>query len=104
MSKNVGTKLTASVLGIDTNTRSAHQPPGLEDSARAMLGSTGVYLEEEPTVGEWLRELIPTKAGAVNYVRTLFPSALWIRRYNARWLFGDFIAGSYSCPSSLPAS
>ncbi|KAJ3496690.1 hypothetical protein NLG97_g2475 [Lecanicillium saksenae] len=93
MSENAGTRFAQSVLGIDTNARYAHQPESLEQRARAVLGSTEVYAEDEPTVAEWLRELIPTKTGATNYLRSLFPSLFWIQRYNARWLLGDVVAG-----------
>ncbi|KAJ6789376.1 hypothetical protein PWT90_00929 [Aphanocladium album] len=93
MSENVSTRFTKSVLGIDTNARYAHQPQDLEDRARAVLGSTDIYAEEEPTVTEWLSELVPTKSGAAHYLRSLFPSAFWIQRYNARWLLGDVVAG-----------
>jgi sodium-independent sulfate anion transporter 11 len=40
-----------------------------------------------------VRELAPTRAAAVNYVQSLFPSSSWVLRYSARWLLGDFIAG-----------
>lgn len=95
MSKNARTKLTKAVLGIDTNARYAHQPKDLEERARAVLGSAAAYIEEEPTVAEWLRELIPTRAGVAHYLRTLFPPLFWIPRYNCRWLLGDAVAGVY---------
>ncbi len=93
MSKNVGAQFTKSVLGIDTNARYSHQPQDLEERARAVLGSAAVYVEQEPTISEYLRKLIPTKAGAAHYFRDLFPPLTWIRRYNGRWLLGDVVAG-----------
>lgn len=95
MGKNVAAQVASSVLGIDTNARYAHQPEDLEERARAVLGSAEAYAEEEPTVAEWLSELVPTGAGVVHYVRSLFPSVFWIRRYNARWLLGDVVAGMH---------
>lgn len=94
MSKIVSSKFTKSVLGIDTGARYAHQPEDLEERAREVLGSAQAYSEEEPTVLEFLKELVPTQAGAVQYFRSLFPSVFWITRYNARWLLGDIVAGA----------
>ncbi|ATY62230.1 sulfate permease 2 [Cordyceps militaris] len=93
MSENAGSRLAKSLLGVDTNARYAHQPQHLEERARAVLGSVYLYAEEEPTVSEWLKEQLPTKAGAVHYIWSLFPSVFWIRRYNPRWLLGDVVAG-----------
>jgi sodium-independent sulfate anion transporter 11 len=86
--------VTEKMLGIDVNARYAHQPDGLARRARDTIDPADIYLEEEPTVAEWLRELVPTRAGALHYVTSLFPSASWIRRYNARWLLGDVVAGA----------
>jgi sodium-independent sulfate anion transporter 11 len=55
-----------------------------------------IYLEDDPSVGEWLKSLVPTKSHAAQYVRNLFPSAGWIPRYNVHWLIGDAIAGMYN--------
>jgi sodium-independent sulfate anion transporter 11 len=55
------------------------------------IGDT--YFEDDPTVAEWFRGFVPTRRGAADYVRELFPSARWMRRYNFHWLAGDAIAG-----------
>jgi len=81
------------VLGIDPQARYARLPQDLEQRAKDTVSPGQVYLEEEPTVGEWFRDLKPTGEGTKNYIKSLFPSALWIWRYNWRWLFGDAIAG-----------
>lgn len=86
--------VTEKVLGIDVNARYAHEPADLAQKARDTIDPVDIYLEEEPTVAEWLRELVPTRAGALHYVTSLFPSASWVRRYNARWLLGDVVAGA----------
>jgi sodium-independent sulfate anion transporter 11 len=65
----------------------------LKDIAHDTIGET--YIEEDPSVAEWFRECIPTSHGAAEYVRELFPSARWLRRYNLHWLAGDAIAGMY---------
>jgi solute carrier family 26 (sodium-independent sulfate anion transporter), member 11 len=81
------------LFGIDPQARFARLPENLEQRAKDAISPGQVYLEEEPTVGEWMRSLKPTKAGAKYYIKSLFPSALWMWRYNWRWLFGDAIAG-----------
>ena len=53
------------------------------------------YFEDDPSVAEWCRDLVPTAAGVHNYFQNLFPSASWLRRYNTHWLLGDAIAGKY---------
>jgi len=85
--------ITSSVLGIDTNERYVRQPDHLGTKAYQILEPADIYLEQEPSVNEFLRELAPTRAAAVNYIQSLFPSSSWIRRYSGRWLLGDFIAG-----------
>lgn len=85
--------LTKKVLGIDVNERYSKIPEGLEQRARETLNPADIFLEDEPTVGEWIKELTPTRDGAIHYLQSLFPSATWITRYNLTWLFGDVIAG-----------
>ncbi|KAJ4368459.1 hypothetical protein N0V83_006816 [Neocucurbitaria cava] len=67
------------------------QTASLEKIARETIGST--YLEEDPSVAEWFRGLVPSSRGVAEYVDELFPSARWVRRYNVSWLVGDAIAG-----------
>lgn len=85
--------VTENLLGIDRQERYSKQPQDLGLCAKRILEPADVYLEDEPTVKEWLQGLVPSRSGAVNYVQSLFPSAFWIRRYNFRWLLGDAIAG-----------
>jgi len=51
------------------------------------------YVEDEPTVQEWLAHLVPKKQGLSKYLHNLFPCISWMRRYNLRWLTWDIIAG-----------
>lgn len=81
------------VLDIDVNNEYCGMPSGLDKRAVEVLDSSDVYLEDEPSVGEWLKELVPSRRGAAEYVTSLFPSAAWIKRYNLRWLLGDMVAG-----------
>jgi len=82
------------VLHIDSEERYRRQPKNLEERAKDAIDHT--YLEEEPSVGELTHLLVPTKKGVVRYVRSLFPCAGWIPRYNFHWLFGDALAGECS--------
>ena len=82
------------VLGIDVNERYAQLPLDLDQRARNVIDPADTYLEDEPSVTEIFKELVPTRDGAVHYVTELFPSASWIRRYNVRWLAGDVLAGN----------
>jgi sodium-independent sulfate anion transporter 11 len=83
--------VTKKCLHIDPSQRYVKQPKDLVQLAEKH--TSHVFLEEEPTVGEWLSDLVPTRQGASNYMYELFPSATWIRRYNLNWLLGDAIAG-----------
>lgn len=89
----VGNFITSKVLGIDVNERYSRQPADLDKRAYEILEPADIYLEQEPSVSEWVKELAPTLTGASHYAQSLFPSASWIRRYCIRWLVGDFIAG-----------
>ncbi|CAI6339602.1 unnamed protein product [Periconia digitata] len=55
--------------------------------------SVDPYVEDEPTVGEWLSRFKPSGGGAKRYIRSLFPFWNWIFHYNFSWLFGDVVAG-----------
>ena len=83
--------LTKRILHIDPNERYKRQPSDLD--VRARQATSDVFFEDEPTVGEWLRQFVPTRHGAADYLHSLFPSATWIGRYNLHWLLGDAIAG-----------
>jgi sodium-independent sulfate anion transporter 11 len=85
--------VTEKVLGIDPNERYAHQPSNLESRSYDVLNPADIYLEQEPTVSEWIKELAPSREGAWDYIVSLFPSATWITRYKGAWLLGDVVAG-----------
>jgi sodium-independent sulfate anion transporter 11 len=89
----VGNFITSKVLGIDVNERYSREPADLDRRAYEILEPADIYLEQEPSVAEWMKELAPTRDGAANYIQGLFPSASWIRRYSRRWFLGDAIAG-----------
>ncbi|PNS20075.1 Sulfate permease 2 [Sphaceloma murrayae] len=55
--------------------------------------SSTAYVEQDPSVVSWLTLLRPSRAATSNYFNNLFPSALWITRYNRHWLLSDAISG-----------
>jgi sodium-independent sulfate anion transporter 11 len=93
----------AKVFRIKLNYRN---PTGTEDLTRGesvfSVSSADTYVEEEPTVAEWLRSLLPTGPGLLHYVTSLFPFLTWITRYNVQWLFGDLVAGMLENNAQAP--
>ena len=75
---------------------------GRQDEPHDLMRSTApntsflTYIEKEPTVVEYVKEHLPTKAGAVKYLYSLFPFLSWIFFYNTTWLLGDIVAGPFS--------
>ncbi|KAG8405927.1 hypothetical protein J3459_020110 [Metarhizium acridum] len=84
------------VLGINVTERYTAMPADVDEQARDILDSADIYVEDEPSVAEWFKELAPSRRGAIEYITSLFPSASWIQRYNIRWLAGDMVAGMSS--------
>ncbi|KAJ6447070.1 sulfate permease [Purpureocillium lavendulum] len=80
--KRAASFVVEQVLGIDVNDRYALLPPDLDQRARHVIDPADSYLEDEPTVKELFKELVPTRDGVVSYATELFPSASWVRRYN----------------------
>ena len=57
------------------------------------VASADDYVENEPTVLEWLKDVSPSKSDIVEYVKSLFPFLSWIFHYNMTWFIGDLVAG-----------
>ncbi|RDA92702.1 hypothetical protein CP533_3699 [Ophiocordyceps camponoti-saundersi (nom. inval.)] len=57
------------------------------------LINADVYVDRDPSVGEFLTELVPSGRDVVHYFSSLFPFIHWIYKYNLGWLFGDLVAG-----------
>ncbi len=57
------------------------------------INSVDNYVEEEPTVAEWVEGVIPSRHDLAQYVVSLFPFTHWIGKYNLQWFIGDLIAG-----------
>ena len=81
----------AKALGIKTDYRDEYNTA---NDSSISLDSNVVYIEEEPTFKEWVKESLPTGQGAIQYVKALFPFTQWILHYNLIWFMGDFIAGN----------
>ncbi|OCK73292.1 sulfate permease [Lepidopterella palustris CBS 459.81] len=91
MSTNTLATIVAKVFHTNSQQRPQGEQKALEDLAKDAVVTP--YIEEEPSVREWIWSLRPTRQGFVQYVGSLFPFASWITRYNMHWMLGDAIAG-----------
>lgn len=57
------------------------------------ISSADDFVEQEPTVQEWLAEHVPSGRSVKQYAHNLFPFTKWIGFYNLQWLYGDLVAG-----------
>ncbi|KAF5528803.1 family sulfate permease, partial [Fusarium phyllophilum] len=57
------------------------------------ISNADLYIEEEPTVGEFLREITPSTRAIGEYFYNLFPFLSWVGKYNLIWFIGDLVAG-----------
>jgi sodium-independent sulfate anion transporter 11 len=57
------------------------------------ITNADLYIEEEPTVGEFLREITPSAHAVGEYFYNLFPFLSWVGKYNLIWFVGDMVAG-----------
>ncbi|RDA84166.1 hypothetical protein CP532_3905 [Ophiocordyceps camponoti-leonardi (nom. inval.)] len=64
-----------------------------DDDAVPPLVNADIYVDGDPSVGEFLAELVPSARDFVAYFAGLFPFVHWIYKYNLGWLFGDVVAG-----------
>ncbi|KAH8724986.1 sulfate transporter family-domain-containing protein [Phaeosphaeriaceae sp. PMI808] len=82
-------KLANKVFDADSQKQHENQSTVLQDLPDFVVP----YIEEEPTVKEWIRGCKPTQEASVLYLRSLFPFTSWLRRYNVHWMLEDAIAG-----------
>jgi sodium-independent sulfate anion transporter 11 len=64
-----------------------------ESAFSLQTDDTDGFYEPEPTTGEWIRSVIPTKKDTFQYFYGLVPFLHWIGHYNVQWLIGDLVAG-----------
>ncbi|KAJ2005106.1 hypothetical protein GGI04_002375 [Coemansia thaxteri] len=63
-------------------------------NAAALEREPILYVEPLPSSKQWVAEnLVPSRAQASAYIKSLFPILTWIYRYNWTWLVGDLVAG-----------
>lgn len=58
------------------------------------ISNADLFIEREPTVGEYIQEIIPSRQDVGHYIYNLFPFLQWIGKYNGTWLIGDLVAGT----------
>ncbi|KAE8441536.1 hypothetical protein EG329_004844 [Mollisiaceae sp. DMI_Dod_QoI] len=51
------------------------------------------FMEQKPTVFEYVKGIAPKKQGILQYMEDTFPFYKWIFNYNSHWFVGDLIAG-----------
>ncbi|RKF76011.1 Sulfate permease 2 [Golovinomyces cichoracearum] len=51
------------------------------------------YIEDDPSVFDWVRNRVPKPSKLITYTRSLFPFISWISNYNISWFMGDLVAG-----------
>ena len=84
----------AKVLGIKLDESSTAKGDKLTRGESVFsVSSADTYVEQEPTILDWFREIAPSRSDVYQYFRNLFPFLQWITRYNATWLSGDLVAG-----------
>lgn len=65
--------------------------PHCRTPQQSVCGKT--YFEPDPTVAQWLRSLVPTLPGFLEYLSDIFLCVQWLPSYCPTWLLGDAIAG-----------
>ncbi|KAK5663668.1 hypothetical protein OQA88_4099 [Cercophora sp. LCS_1] len=86
-------RLTAKVLGIKLQDAEPYRDEATFADP-VLSGHNGeAFVEEPPTVADFLAGLRPSKSQAVEYIFSLFPFLSWIGHYNLQWLIGDLVAG-----------
>ncbi|KKA29111.1 hypothetical protein TD95_004872 [Thielaviopsis punctulata] len=83
----------AKALGIKLENTSADNVTRGESVFSIATADTEIFVEEEPTTLEWLKEQLPSTHGFIAYVASLFPFLQWAPFYNMSWFLGDLVAG-----------
>lgn len=83
-------------LGIKLDYRNEIQQEKLSRGESVFsVSSADTYVEQEPTVAEYFKEITPSTDDAKRYFWNLFPFINWIGMYNLQWLAGDMVAGKH---------
>ncbi|PFH56471.1 hypothetical protein XA68_16464 [Ophiocordyceps unilateralis] len=75
----------AEAIGVTPAARHDDVPP---------LSNADVFVDSDPSVSEFLAELVPSLRHVAGYLSSLFPFIHWIYKYNVAWFIGDLIAGT----------
>lgn len=59
----------------------------------ATANDADAYIDREPSVRDFIKEITPTRHDVATYLKSLFPFVEWLPRYNGTWLLGDAVAG-----------
>jgi len=93
----------AKILGIKLGERDHDIQEELSRGESVFSVQTAnTYVEEPPTVQEFLKEYTPTRKATLAYLKSLFPFVYWIHHYNLQWFLGDLVAGKVPSPSLAP--
>jgi len=84
------THVLAWILGIKLQDRN---DPVTRGESVFSVSSGDTYVEEDPTVQDFIADLTPSRHDVVDYFLSLFPFIKWIHRYNLQWAIGDLVAG-----------
>ncbi|PHH69503.1 hypothetical protein CDD80_6692 [Ophiocordyceps camponoti-rufipedis] len=84
MSSSVKGRL-AEAMGLAPVAREHRVPP---------LSNADSFVDSDPSVSEFLADLIPSIRDVARYLARLFPFVDWIYKYNVAWFIGDLIAGT----------
>lgn len=77
----------AKLFGIDPTRPEEHIPT---------ISHADPYAEDDPSVAEWARDLVPSIDDIRDYFVSLLPFMRWITKYNLSWMAGDLVAGELS--------
>ncbi|KMU75508.1 sulfate permease 2 [Coccidioides immitis RMSCC 3703] len=91
MATNRAGRFLAGILGINVDYR--QEPEDTFRSAAKSISSVDTFVENEPTVAEWVSDRRPSVNDTKRYIKSLFPFSSWIFHYNLQWMLGDIIAG-----------
>jgi hypothetical protein len=84
--------MARAVLGIQTG-KSNDAALDVVSHGESIFSMDTTFVEDEPTVVEWFRNVIPSRRQVLAGPRQLFPFTEWIGRYNLQWLYSDLVAG-----------
>lgn len=83
----------ADILGIKLQNPEPFQDEVTRGESVLSMQTSDTFVEEEPSTGKFLEQLLPSRPQFVEYLWSLFPFLSWIGHYNLQWLAGDLVAG-----------